>query len=371
MEAGVSAVQGSREEINMIRVLDMHFARSISLGVLASTMLFAGLFFFLFFIKELRYVGTAEYDIAMAFVYVMLSLPQQLYELAPSIILIGSLMALGSLADHSEIIVIRAAGLSTMSITAMVMNTGLIIAVMVGLAGEYVIPQATSLGESMRVQALNERFIAGSEGGIWSRDDKRYINIGLVRPDKQLHRVGIYDTDADGRLTSVTSVGWAEQVAEGWKLHDVAETRISEQGVTSTRVDSRIVARLIDPGLFDVLKTEPENMSATALYRYSNYLEANELDAEQFRLQFWVKVFTPLTCLVMILIALPLVLNSSARTGGAGQRIVIGLGIGVLFFIFNRMVGYMGLSIGLLPVLSAALPPLLAAAALVYLLKRY
>ena len=354
----------------MIRVLDLHFARAISLGVLASVMLFAGLFFFIFFIKELRYVGTAEYDIVIALMYVLLSLPQQLYELAPSIILIGSLMALGNLADHSEIIVIRASGMSTMSITAMVMNTGLVIALLVGLAGEYLIPSATSLGESMRVQALNERVIKGSEGGIWSRDENRYINIGLVRPDRQLNQVGIYTTDGDGSLVSVTEVARAEQVEGGWALYEVAETRIDEDGVSTVYEESIIVDSLIDPGLFDVLKTEPENMSAMALYRYGNYLEANELDAESFRLQFWVKLFTPLTCLVMILIALPMVLYSSARTGGAGQRIVIGLGIGVLFFVFNRMVSYMGLSIGLAPVLSAALPPLVVAVSLVYLLKR-
>ena len=119
-----------------------------------------------------------------------------------------------------------------------------------------------------------------------------------------------------------------------------------------------------------MLKLEPDDMSVVALIQYSDYLEENKLDAATYQLAFWMKLFTPLSCLVMLLIAIPLVFTATPRSGGTGQRFIIGLLLGILFFIFNRAVNHLGLVYGLMPVFSAAIPLIFVTLVTVLLIRR-
>ena len=107
-----------------------------------------------------------------------------------------------------------------------------------------------------------------------------------------------------------------------------------------------------------MLPVEPENLSAASLYRYVDYLQENNLDARRYELAFWVKLVTPFSALVMLLVALPFVFGP-LRTTGAGQRILVGVLVGMGFFLLNQGLNQMGLVYGFNPVLSAILPSLL------------
>jgi lipopolysaccharide export system permease protein len=72
----------------------------------------------------------------------------------------------------------------------------------------------------------------------------------------------------------------------------------------------------------------------------------------------------------MLLLTIPLVLTSSARSGGIGQRIMIGVLVGVGFFIFNRVVNQLGIIYGLYPVLSAGLPSMFVILVALFMAKR-
>lgn len=351
-------------------IIDRYLARVILQGIVLSGAVFAGLFLFINFIKQLKYVGVADYDVLTALYFVVLGLPLQLFELAPSIILVGSLVSLGALAATSELVVLRASGWSTARISRSVLQTGLLVAVLVTLFGEYIAPPAASMAQSVRVQALHQQVIAGGANGFWSRDDSQYISIGKVMPDRQLIDINIYTLDENRRLQSSLSAAMAYPSAEGWQFVDVRRSHFTDQGVSSETQDSLVRRDFINADLFDVLKSEPQDMSLRDLHRYTDYLQQNNLDAAHYQLQYWIKLLTPITCVVMLLLALPLVFSSQARSGGVGQRVIIGLAIGILFYLCNRLINHLGLVYGLPPVLSACLPPLLVATAVVLLMRR-
>jgi lipopolysaccharide export system permease protein len=127
---------------------------------------------------------------------------------------------------------------------------------------------------------------------------------------------------------------------------------------------------MVSTDLFNVLNLEPEDMSASELWQYSLYLDENELDSDSFWLAFWVKIFTPLTSVGMLMISVPLVLTSSSRSGGAGQRILVGIMIGVAFYVLNRVVNQMGIIYGITPILSAGLPSFLVIAISMTMIRR-
>lgn len=351
-------------------VLDRYIARSIVTGTLLALFVLGALFAFIEFVGELGDIGKQNYGLVQALFFVVLSLPQKLYELAPSVILLGGLISLGAMAANSELIVMRAAGITSARIVRSVLQAGLVMAILVAVAGELVVPRATIKAKSLRATALDHRVLLGSAQGLWARDGNRFVNVGHVLPNMQLRNISVYELDDDRALHRSTFARRAHYDGTQWILNDVSHSIVTTENTLSSKAASETWPALIRPELFNVLNLDPEDMSATDLYQYSDYLTANELDAGSFRLAFWIKMFTPVTCLVMLLIAMPLVFNATPRSGGTGQRIMVGLLLGIAFFVFNRASNHLGLVYGLMPAMSAALPLLLVTAVSVVMIRR-
>ncbi len=267
------------------------------------------------------------------------------------------------MAANSELIVMRTSGLSTGRITLSVLKTGFFIAVLVALLGEYVVPYTTGAAKTLRTEAMEKKQIMGGYSDIWARDGNRYIHVKHVMPDHQLQKISIYELDGNRRLSAMTYADRASYKNDSWILTGIKRTVITGIGkpnvMPETKVSfekKQIMPKLILPELFSVLELEAQDMSAEELYTYSRYLEDNHLDAGEYQLAFWIKIFTPITCLAMLLIAMPLVFSTTPRSGGSGQRILIAVIIGIAFFVVSRTTNYLGLAIGVAPVLSAVAP---------------
>jgi lipopolysaccharide export system permease protein len=335
-----------------------------------SLFVFASLFTFISFVSELEHVGINNYGALQALLFVLLNLPQLLYQVFPSAMLLGGLLSLGALASSSELVVIRAAGISISRITFAVLKAGFLLIVIVVLLGEFLAPEAISVAKTMRAEALEGRVLTGDRRGLWSKYGDNFVFIGTLLPDVQLRDVVVYELDEDHRLKKTTFAGQAHYENDEWHLQNVTSSTFSDDGVTSTYNATEVWPAMVSTDLFNVLNLEPEDMSATELWQYSRYLDNNELESDSFWLAFWVKVFTPLTSVGMLMIAVPLVLTSSSRSGGAGKRILIGVIIGIAFYVLNRVINQMGIIYDITPVISAGLPSLFVIAISFVLIKR-
>ena len=103
-------------------VLDRYIAKSVVTGCLLACFVMLSIFAFVDFVSQLNNVGTGDYGALQAVVFVLLRLPQRLYELSPSILLLGGILSLGALAANSELVVMRASGI-TLEITASMGST--------------------------------------------------------------------------------------------------------------------------------------------------------------------------------------------------------------------------------------------------------
>ena len=110
-------------------------------------------------------------------------------------------------------------------------------------------------------------------------------------------------------------------------------------------------------------------MSSTALYAYLNFLDENRLDAHAERLVFWKKIFAPLSVVVMCLLAFPFILGSQ-RQSSSGQRLLIGILLGLAFVVVERLLTQIGIQFRINALLVAAFPSLLFLSAAIYLLIR-
>lgn len=353
-------------------ILDRYIARAIVGGTLMSLFVFGALFTFISFVSELQHVGLNNYGALQAFLFVLLNLPQLLYQVFPSAMLLGGLLSLGALSSTSELVVIRAAGISISRITVAVLKAGFMLIVIAVLLGEFLAPETISTAKTMRAEALEGRVLIGDRKGLWSKYNDNFVHVGTVLPDIQLRDVTIYELDTEHQLKKTTFAGQAhyDQTDQAWHLQNVTSSEFARDSVKSSHNEVEIWPVMISTDLFNVLNLEPEDMSATELWQYSLYLDDNELDSDAFWLAFWVKMFTPLTSVGMLMIAVPLVLTSSSRSGGTGRRILIGVMIGVAFYVLNRVVNQMGIIYGITPALSAGLPSLLVIAVSAVLIRR-
>ena len=351
-------------------IIDRYIGRAILSGTLMALFMFCGLFAFLKFVSELPSVGVNDYGTLQAILFVLLNLPQLLYEVFPMSILLGTLLSLGALASSSELVVMRASGISSGRIIHSAVQAGIVLAVILVLLGEFLAPAAISTAKTMRAEAIEGRVLTGDRKGLWSKYGNNFVFIGKVLPGVQLREVTVYSLNEQRNLVQNTSADQAHYEDGHWHLQDVSSSYISDNRIITSENEKEKWPAMVSTDLFNVLNLEPADMSAMELYKYSRYLDQNELDSDTFWLSFWVKMFAPLTAIGMLLLAIPLVLTADYRSSSTGHRILIGVIIGVGFFVLNRVINNMGIIYGVMPVVSAAIPPLLVIAASVSLIRK-
>ena len=321
------------------------------------------------FAGQSHVIGQADYSMWQALAYILLRMPQQIYELFPMIALLGTMLGLGGLANNSELIVVRAAGVSMWRFILSISKTAFLIMLLALFIGEVIAPPAVQYAKLQRVKALSRQITLNTDYGLWVRDGDSYVNVRRVETNGTLTGITIYTFNERNELKSLTKAARANYDGENWFLSKINKTSISKHGVKISKNKSQKWITLLSPNLVSVVSVSPENLAIWKLNSYINYLEENGLDSSTYKLSFWTKVFMPITIGTMILIAIPFVMGSF-RHSGVGQRILIGFLGGLTFYLVNRLSGQMGIVYGLPAMLSAGLPTLLVLIWSVHFLRR-
>lgn len=342
-----------------MRILDRYIGATVVGSSLMTLLVLTSLSGFFSFLGQLEDLG-GNFGLWQAVEYVLFSLPRRAYEVFPTSVLLGSLLGLGALASHSELVVMRASGLSIRQITWAVIKSGILLMLAAIFLGEVLGPPGEQYAQTMRADTQSKSIHLQGDYGFWARDGSRFVHIRKVLPGTRLEDISIYEYNDQRELQSVTRAASAHYEENQWLLTDIQQSHISAHGVTTTRIDNIWWKSLLKPEVLDVLTVKPENLSAVALYQYVEYLRDNNLDSRRYELAFWVKLVTPFSALVMLLVAMPFVFGP-LRSTGAGQRILVGVLMGMGFFLLNQGLNQMGLVYGFNPALSAILPSILFA----------
>ena len=108
------------------------------------------------FVGQLGDVGVASYGLPQALIYVALRIPHKLFDVLPAAALIGSLLGLGNLAVHRELVVMRASGISQYRLVAAAGAAGVVLLVVMWLLGESLAPSLGDYARRARTDALFE-----------------------------------------------------------------------------------------------------------------------------------------------------------------------------------------------------------------------
>ena len=348
---------------------------------------FLALFFFFDLVDELQYLGknnglpnglpTASdiYQIRHALVYVGLLVPNHLYELLPISVLIGTIFVMARLAQSSEYTILRTSGLDPWRALKMLLSLGGIFVILSFVIGDYLAPLS-----ERTAQLLKSRYqgvITVGQTGAWLKEKQAYntviANVRTLSPDNEMLGLQIFEFNSKGLVVSkILAASASFALDDSWQLYNVTRTEFnlpSDAATASNAVkQSADVVRKsmasfrwpteITQEMVSVALLKPERMGTLDLFNYIRHLDANGQSAQRYEIEFWKKVFYPLSCLVMVMLALPFA-YLHFRSGGIAAYVFAGVMMGISFFLLNNVFGYVGNLQNWQPWLAAAAPGML------------
>jgi len=352
-----------------VKILDRYLAGAVIAGTLVTLAVLLPLLGFFLLADEMDQVGENGYLLSDAVLFVALTLPRYTYQVFPIATLIGALVGLGSLASRSELVAMRAAGLSIGRIVYAAIKGGALLALVAVAIGEGVAPVAEQKALQWRSEAQSGQVTLKTEYGFWARDGSSYINILDILSGAHLRDIYIYEIDDEQRLIRATRAENARYVKGSWVLEGIARSTIGDERVEVSRLDQAGWSSLLDPALLKIVVVEPQVLSVWDLLRYVRYMVANGQDAGPYEVAFWSKAIHPFLILAMIFVSIPIVLGS-ARTSGLGTRILLGVLVGIAFYLISRTFSYFALLYDMSPLTATLIPPLLFLSVAFWVLKR-
>jgi len=288
------------------------------------------------FIGQQDDIGTGTYSASQAMLFVALNLPSYLFQLLPVGALIGALLGLGNLARGSELVVMRASGVTTGQFCRWLGVAGLLLAVaMIGL-GEFVAPPLEKYARQLKVFSKFSEFSFAGNRGTWVRDGDTIISVDQQSASSRYGGVQVFTFGAGRQLLSV---GRAEAASVGednaWQLEGYAETRFAGGGTEADESPTHAVRSTLSPDFLGLAVVEPEMMGLRDLRAYIEHLERNELDSGAFETAFWARIARFVALVLVVILALPFALGPT-RSSGQGARAVIGIMIGAAFVLISQ-----------------------------------
>ena len=313
------------------------------------------------FITQQDDIGVGTYGVEDAFLYVGLNLPSYAFDMLPIAALIGALLALGNLARSMELIVVRAAGVSTMRIGMWVAGAGVILMLVTGALGELVAPQTEQYARRMRTfEKFHDYTLAGNRSA-WAKDGNTVVSVRQQSGDNRYGGVYVFSFDPQHRLQSVARANSASIDANNrWRLENYQESRLEEERVVPRRAATAEVDTRLSPEFLGLAVLDPGSLPGAGLLSYMRHLKQNGLDARPYETAFWSRIARTVAVAIIVVLAVPFAFGPM-RSTGTGARTVVGIMIGVVFFLLAKMLESGGAVFDLPPVVIAWTPTALLA----------
>ncbi|MBT8079232.1 MAG: LPS export ABC transporter permease LptG [Gammaproteobacteria bacterium] len=299
-----------------------------------------------------------DFGTAQALMYSLLRLPQLSFQMFPIATLIGSLLGLGGLASNSELVVMRTAGVSMSRLASMVAVSGLAIAAATALIGEFIGPPLDYYARTMRTELRFGEENANFGNDAWVKDGPVILHLQRVNSQFDFGNIYLFRFNEAG---DIESIGRAENSgideSDNWILENLSETRFAGDRVEVAESTRSVETFDVDSSLLGFTLVKPISLSARGLLSYIDYLRRNELSAIRYETELWSRISMTTTVVLMPVLALAFVFGS-LRSAGAGSRLMIGVLVGLAYFLASEMLANSGEVYNLNPAILTWIPSL-------------
>jgi lipopolysaccharide export system permease protein len=343
-----------------IGIIDYYIGTTIATMILLVMLMLLGIDAFIEFTREFQDIGSGYYGLMQVLAYVPMTLPADIYQFFPMVGLLGCMLGLGLLASHSELIVMRASGMSITQITVVVLKTAVVLSVAMVLIGEVLAPFLRNKAVTYKAEAISGGQALLTSEGMWLKHQNNFIHIGKVLSDERLEKITRYVFNDQKQLQSIIFAESADCKDEQCTFNHVTQNDFSEDKVTTTVFGAQPLGIKLKLRLLNLTSENIEQKSLPELFHNIKQLKQNGINVVSYEFNFWQRLFLPLTTLVMIVLAIPFIFGP-LRSATMGLRMLVGTMVGFGFYIFNLAVGSFSVMYQIVPFVAALLPTLLAA----------
>lgn len=308
-------------------------------------------------VGQLNDVGTGDYSLQAALAYVGLRVPRTIFTTLPIAALIGALLSLGNMAVHRELVVMRASGVSSWQLLSAVGLAGFMLAVLMVLLGESLAPSLGAYASEMRTRALHDSLAVADGQSTWLREGDRIVSLRRQAGDLGYGGgVLLFELGPDRSLRQVARADSADLDASNrWVLSNYAETSFEEGGGAVRSQRESIEPYGLNRDLLELSIVRADLLDTPSLVRYIGYLQINGLDAHRYLVAYWSRIASVVSVVIMTVLALPFVFGG-LRSAGAGARLLVGLVIGLTYYVSVEVLASGGEVYGLNPLVIAWAP---------------
>jgi LPS export ABC transporter permease LptG/LPS export ABC transporter permease LptF len=290
--------------------------------------------------------------------------PSMLYQIAPLAVLIAVLVTFGVLNRNSEIVAMKATGISLYRLVIPIVAISAVLAVSLFLFDEFYLPQANQRQEALR------SIIKGRPPQTFLNPEQKWI-FGQPRPGEpdrifyyqffdrdrnEFANLSIFEFDpstfALSRRIFASRVFW-DQAAGSWRFLNGWQRDIEGSSVTEYREFAQTSFPEIheDPGYFEKESLQSQEMNFGQLNRYIGDLTQSGFDTMKLRVALWHKLAYPFIAVVMAVLAIPFALSMGRR--GSLEGVAVAIAVALAYFVVDGLFGALG-NVNYLPAALAA-----------------
>lgn len=336
----------------LTRYLAREFIQNFFLGIGA----FGTTYLIVEFFERINAFLHNKAALPMMAAYFLYKIPLILFQIAPASILLASLITLGLMSRHNEIMAMKSGGISLWRITFPILGMAVLLYFILLGMSEFIIPLSNQNTRAIREQIVQRKKPVADfkQNQVWIHSHRAIYNIGIYDPEKEtLEGVTIFQFDADFRLIQRLDARSARWKEGRWVFSQASLTHFAPEGFPIRKNYPELTLTLPEtPNDFRVAEKNPDEMNYRELVDYVRKIDRDGYDSGKYRCAMHAKISFPFISVIMAFLGIPLALR---KEKGAG--VALGVGLSILISFVYWVAYSFSLSLGKAEVL----PPFLSA----------
>lgn len=312
----------------LIRYLTREFSQNFFLGLGA----FSAIYLIVEFFERLNAFLYNKATLPMMGAYFLNKIPSIIFQVAPVSILLSSIVTLGLMVRHNEILAMKSGGISLRRITLPILAAVMIIYLALLGMNEFLIPQANQNARSTREWITSKKKVVVSfkQSQLWIHTHQAIYNIQVYHPEKNvLEGITLYRFDQNFQLIERVDARSAQWKEGRWAFASASVTHFTPDGSPVRRNYPELLLALPEaPGDFRIIEKNPDEMNYRDLRDYVGKIERDGYNSAKYRCAMHAVFSFPFIGVIMAFLGIPLALR---KERGAGIALAVGFSILISF----------------------------------------
>ena len=337
-----------------MNILDRYCAKEFLRFLAIIIISFVSLYLIIDFFEKIRMFMSNQATLYQMVSFFFFSIPMVIWQILPASVLMAALISFGTLSRHSEIIAMKACGVSLYRTVAPVIAIAGLICVISFVISEFITPYTNRKANNIRLVDIQKQVMAGTfrDNQIWYRGKEGIYNFKVFDGrNSSLAGITIYYVDNKLNLLKRVDAERGEWRGGKWIFYNVISTTFAPATFpTLLPLPYQVMTLPEHPDNFLGLQKDAENMGYRELSKYIRDTQAEGYDATSYIVDMHGKLAFPLVNIIMAVIGLASALRGDSR-GSQAQGLAAGILIGFsywLVFAFTVSLGRAGVLVPLL-----------------------